>query len=121
MDIDKHIPDAGMLAVGKRGHLSTELVQQLQKIKTDAMQAAVHEGIKSGLTDQANILTIAGFLMPLKGSKDNPWNAYIVLNIGSIPAGGMSFTPHICSDCFLSLLLDSDEQGVHGNPRGQVA
>ena len=60
--------DTRVTAVGKRGCPPTELVQQLQKIKEDAMQAAILEGSKAGLTDQANILTITGFTMPLKGS-----------------------------------------------------
>ena len=85
-------PDTRVTAVGKCGRPPTELVQRLQKIKEDTMQAAILEGSKAGLADQANILMIAGFTMPLKGSRENPWNAYVALNIGNIPDGGTLFS-----------------------------
>ena len=67
------------------------MVQRLKKIKNEAMHAAISEGQKAGLTDHANILTLAGFIMPLKGMRHNAWNSYVALNMDGIPAGSTLF------------------------------
>lgn len=80
------------------------------------MVAAINEGLRAGLTDQASILNIAGFMMPLKGSRENLWNAFVALNVGDIPDGGMSFHLTYLRQFFLNQPLVSGESSLYGNP-----